>query len=359
MALNGYTNVSAQDLSLPICPLPRAGESVVWYSDSRLVTGQMTGHNVNGKPLIINQFNNPHIANSFDDIRVENPLNRKGPNWTDLPENAIICVPPSIIVSKFDHLLNQRIPPGPSYMDLAMEIWSRGFEVFVVGGTVRDIIAGEQSHDVDLVTTMPLFVALRFLRSMYRYDPSKSSNTKRGFIRLGGTPSSGDPFIDLKVFSDSLAGTDQATFGVGFERDVAHRDFAMNAVYYDPINRVLIDPTGNGIDDIVNNRLNLICDVEDAFQHAQIFVRYFKFIKRGFSPTQETTTIVCEDFATKVPVMKFSTRAKYIQAQVLSKCNSPNDHRTELEAIRVLMQEGGVGQVWDDHFKTVCEDLIS
>ena len=69
---------------------------------------------------------------------------------------------------------------------------------FLVGGTVRDVVCGKLSNDIDMVTTMPL----RFLRKIVgpMYYQREPGNDKRGYIRIGGTPNSGDPFIDLKVF---------------------------------------------------------------------------------------------------------------------------------------------------------------
>lgn len=256
-----YPKVDPDSLKLPPCPLPRPEEEVCWFVDSRFVTGIYRGHDKNGQPLIINQFGNPAFIRTFDAVRLTKPFDRRKPNWAYLPKDGVVVRPPDDVRKTFNVLLDQRIPPGPKYIDLISEIWGRGFEVYVVGGTVRDVLGNDPSKDVDIVTTMPLNHMRRFLRSMYRYDPSGKDS--RGFIRIGGTPESGDPFIDLKVFSDSLPGTTQACFGVGFERDVAHRDFACNALYYDPINAVLLDPSGHGIEDALANRLRLICDSAD------------------------------------------------------------------------------------------------
>jgi tRNA nucleotidyltransferase/poly(A) polymerase len=69
-------------------------------------------------------------------------------------------------------LLNRHIPPGPTYLELIEEVWNRGYEIFLVGGTVRDVMAGLKSQDVDMVTSIPLDRAIPLLASMYRHEPS-------------------------------------------------------------------------------------------------------------------------------------------------------------------------------------------
>jgi len=202
---------------------------------------------------------------------------------------------------------------------------------------------------------MPLSRCRRLIHSMYGYKPS--AKWSRGFIRVGGTPNSGDPFLDLKIFSDSLPGTDEAIFGVEFERDVSHRDFACNAVYFDPLNEVLIDPTGVGIRDSLTGQLSLICGTHDKHQHAQVFVRFFKFCGRGYSPTPETVSTICSKYAGAIAVMKTQTRLEYVRAQVLNKTREVGERRPMLEKIGSLMSQFGVGHIWHQHFEPFVEEL--
>jgi len=257
----------------------------------------------------------------------------------------------------FKGLLNTPIPPGPTASELIREIQSRGFEAYVVGGTVRDVLRGQPSHDIDVVTTMPLKWCRSLIKQMFRHAPE--GERTRGFIRIGGSPGSGDPFIDLKVFSDSLPGTPDATFGVGFERDLSHRDFACNAVYFDPTNSALIDPSGMGIEDAIHHKLRLVCATGDPYQHAQLFIRFFKFCSRGFEPTPETTEAVLE-FAQTIRVMTHHVRVSYVRAQLLNKCANSQDQRPELDRFGEFMTKFGAGHVWQElfapHIKDMCDE---
>src|SRR5262249_28389701 len=131
--------VDPRSLRLPECPIPRPGDRVCWYSGARLVQGQLTGHDGDGRPLIINELGNGGGRDSFDQIRLVDPFRRRGPNWMYLDPCARIVRPPADIRERFRSLLCGAIPPGPTALDLAREIWNRGFETFVVGGTVRDV----------------------------------------------------------------------------------------------------------------------------------------------------------------------------------------------------------------------------
>lgn len=131
------------------------------------MSGMVQGHNVAGEAIIQNEFGTG-TTRSFDEIRLVDPFNRRLPNWCSLPAQGKIVRPSPAVRDRLRALLGRQIPPGPSYMDLIEEIWGRGFEVFLVGGTVRDAIANEESHDIDLVTTMPLKRITQFTKSMYR-----------------------------------------------------------------------------------------------------------------------------------------------------------------------------------------------
>lgn len=357
--MNQTTNIVNQtvtpsDLILPHCPLPRPGEIVVYYSDARPITGKLRGHDCQGNAIIANQFGN-YDTKTFDAIRPHKPLERHEPNWYYLPSYSCIYRPTIEQQILLDELLSRRIPPGPKYLELFHEIWARGFEVFLVGGTVRDVVCGKSANDIDIVTTMPL----RFLRSVVTqmYNIRESGNEKRGYIRIGGTPNSGDPFIDLKVFSDSQQGTNDATFGVDFEKDALHRDFACNSLYYDPINKAIIDPFGFGLKDALNSELNLVCKTGVQRQLAQIFVRIIKFNIRGFKITEDTISQMQGIVIECIPTMTKATLKQYIITQILSKLSSNEDKIIALSSFKKFFPTHGLDEIYRTYFQAIVTDI--
>lgn len=357
----GRRHISVEALHLPSCSVPRPGAKVVWYQSSTLCSGVLIGHDTSGRPHILNSHGGAHVPDSYDEIRLANPGEVAGPCWQALPAGACILKPLPEESASFDALLNQRTPPGPRYIELVTEIWSRGFEVFVVGGTVRDVIAGNLQKDVDLVTTMPLSRLLPLLRAMYGYPRTLESGAARnGHFRLGGRPSSGDPFLDLCLFKYRQPGTTSALFGSDLARDVAHRDFACNAIYYDPVNGVLIDPSGVGTSDAKASNLTVICDptVRTPIQIAQITIRFMKFLGRGFTAPPACCARIREAFSPCIPAMSRSARFAYFEAQVLKRYPK-NQYSDRLEQLRSRLAEVGLLEMWEKIVEPFREELLA
>lgn len=354
--------VPVSSLLLPRCAIPRPGDSVVWYQGYMPFRGSLIGHKADGRPYIINEFGNLTIRPSFQFIRHEDPNQAVGPNWSYLTSPAKIFYPHEHEISDFDEILSQRTPPGPQYNELVTEIWSRGFEVFVVGGTVRDVIGKQPTKDVDLVTTMPLVLAKPLLQSMYQYHQSPKKEARalaNGHIQLGGRPGSGDPTIDLCVFKLSLPGDADATFGADFNSDVAHRDFACNAVYYDPINKVLIDPTGIGVANAEGHILTLVCDRRrrSAYNIGQLTIRFFKFLSRGYSAPQECCDQIGKELVASLSAMHASGRARYIRTQVLKKYPR-SEHAARLDEFQKQFVEFGASEAWNRLIEPHRDDIL-
>src|SRR5437868_3991095 len=89
--------VSAESLRLPPCPLPRPGDRVVWYRNGLEVIGLLLGHKADGRPYVENEspFKGTATLPSYDSLRHADPSSRVGPNWTNLPQPALIVRPTS------------------------------------------------------------------------------------------------------------------------------------------------------------------------------------------------------------------------------------------------------------------------
>lgn len=349
--------IDAKQLKIPNPPIPRPGEEVFWYAESVPFQGKMVGYNINEQPLVTTKFGSQTNVESFYHLRLNNPFNRIDPNWHRLPpEGKIIKAQPEQIAF-FNSILSQRIPPGPKYIDLVSEIYNRGFEVFLVGGTVRDIIFGDKSHDVDLVTTMPVKYAEPLINSMY--GKNYSINGKTGYVRIGGKPSSGDPFIDLKNFPIFSPGSTNAIFGSDFNVDLCHRDFACNSIYYDPINMVYVDPSGRGVDDAKSKTLFIVKDLSypSPYYHcATILVRFVKFVNRGYRYLPETLDELQKKYIPLIPTMPQSYRLQYVKTQFLSK--SPKEQHEQLIIdFKTRMLELGLEEVYNQFFIAIETEI--
>lgn len=339
---------SKRHLYLPPPATPRPGDRVTWYVDAQRATGTYVGHGIGAQPVIANSFGSFTRLPSFDCLRLSSPRNRVGPNWTQLSEGCLLS-PTDQERSRFAALLNQRIPPGPTYFELIEEIWYRGYEVYVVGGTVRDVISGDNSNDVDVVTTMPVAKFFHLLQSMFKGSVSVSA--KNGFARLGGKGIDGDPFIDLKLFCHGGTGTADALFGSDFSRDIALRDFACNAIYYDPINEVLIDPSSRGVADAKGRVLSLVCDSAARSPQAlgQIVIRYFKFLMRGFIGDPKSDRLLEQSFLPCLASLTNTDRIAYVKRQVLGKLPA-SKHIEAIAQFEAAMRRSNFTEQWEKFF---------
>lgn len=303
---------------LPASSLPKQGEQVTWFAQNAISNGELRGYDGESRPVILNQFGNPNYTNDIFSIRPTDPNNRITPNWDRIPVTGKIINPQpqlnKLILSKLSH----RIPPGPSYYELIYEMYQRGYETYLVGGTVRDFIQGAKSNDIDLVTSMPLKSSLSLIKSMF--GNNYSANLSQGYVRVGGSPNSGDPFIDIKNFWLGL-GNGSRIYGSEIIDDYKVRDFACNSVYYDPINQQLIDPSGVGYDDSINKNLTIIKDLASNTpkSNAQILIRFIKFSIRGYGCNPATLAKLKEEICPLLAVMTQGERMDYIIRQVLNK----------------------------------------
>jgi len=128
---------------LPNSTFPKPGEDVVWFSRNKKIEGKLIGYDTEEKPIIINQFGIPDSTNSFDIIRPKYPNDRIQPNWLRLPPSGKLVQADNDLSDGIMTKLTERIPPGPSYLELITEIYYRGYETeeqFVILFKVKNLM---------------------------------------------------------------------------------------------------------------------------------------------------------------------------------------------------------------------------
>ena len=351
MPSTGRKQFPKDKMKLAQTSTPRPGDIVTWYVDAQRTTGDYEGYTAEARPVVRNKFRVQATLASFDCVRLRDPEQRRGPNWQYLPDTCLVEPLPAES-KRFKELLGQVIPPGPTYQELVEEISFRGYEIYLVGGTVRDVISGDKSNDVDLVTTMPLAKFETLLASMFKKLVSvRNSN---GFARLGGRGKDGDPFIDLKLFCHGGTGTPDALFGSDFSLDLGMRDFACNAIYYDPVNQALIDPSARGIEDAGKRLLTLVTDPSARPPEArgEVAIRYFKFRMRGFIGDPESEIELKRNYIPFISSMTKSRRLAYVRRQILGKI-AREEHANAIADFEAAVRSSGYGEVWEQLFLPV------
>jgi tRNA nucleotidyltransferase (CCA-adding enzyme) len=145
-------------------------------------------------------------------------------------------------------------------LDICKELRSAGERAWVVGGCVRDTLRGDRVSDWDVATTA---------------RPEKVQKVFRKVIPTGidhGTVTvlwKGQPFEVTTLrgegaYSDGRR-PDHVVFVDEIDRDLARRDFTVNALAYDPVDGQLVDPFG-GLADMRNKVLRAVGDPSERFQ---------------------------------------------------------------------------------------------
>lgn len=139
-----------------------------------------------------------------------------------------------------------------------------GFDAFIVGGAVRDLIVGLQPKDFDVATNAtpaeirPLFRRARIIGKRFQLvhvvfgQEIIETSTFRALANGGNhTDEHG------RILRDNEFGSQ--------EEDAARRDFTLNALYYDPISEEVID-YHNGVADLKKRVVRMIGNPEQRYR---------------------------------------------------------------------------------------------
>jgi poly(A) polymerase len=184
-------------------------------------------------------------------------------------------------------------------LDVVYKLNDAGFDAYLVGGCVRDLLCQVKPKDFDVATNAtPSEVRNLFRRSRLigRRFPIAHVRYGREIIEVS-TFRQGQ-HDDIETNESGLIMRDSA-FGDMVD-DAFRRDFTVNALYYDVMSHQIIDYVG-GIEDIENKRLRLIGD--PAARLAEDPVRYLRAIrfaaKLGFRIDDDIEALV-EDTADRL-----------------------------------------------------------
>ena len=159
-----------------------------------------------------------------------------------------------------------------------------GFEAYLVGGCIRDLLLGYQPKDFDIATSATpeqahkLFKRSRLIGRRFRllhvmFSPRKFLEVAT--FRAGKVQTSNNG-----VVRDNLYGS--------LKEDAFRRDFTVNALYYDVAKSELIDYVG-GLDDLKASRIEMIGDPIERFEEDPVrMIRAVRFqAKLGSSLSED------------------------------------------------------------------------
>ncbi|MDA3788335.1 MAG: CCA tRNA nucleotidyltransferase, partial [Desulfobacula sp.] len=118
-----------------------------------------------------------------------------------------------------------------------------GFQAYIAGGVVRDILLQKKPEDFDILTN----ASIKELASLFKGQKVKTMGKTFPICTINGIEiSSGRAKFDLSDFPES---------------DLAQRDFTINSMAWDPISKKIIDPF-NGKKDLEDAMIRFTKDPE-------------------------------------------------------------------------------------------------
>lgn len=159
-------------------------------------------------------------------------------------------------------MLRSAVPPGvvpDTVLELCRRLEQAGHRAWVVGGGLRDVLMERPPKDWDLATTAtPAQIMKVFKRTV-------PTGVEHGTVTvlLGGGSYEVTTLRGEGAYTDARR-PDSVTFIDDIERDLARRDFTVNALAYDPLGDRLIDPFG-GLRDMEGRVLRTVGRASERF----------------------------------------------------------------------------------------------
>ncbi len=172
--------------------------------------------------------------------------------------------------------------------NIALQLRARGYQAFLVGGCVRDLLLGREPGDFDVATSA------RPAELLAMFPGSLAAGAKFGVVLVPGDGFS----IEVSTFRSDGAYLDgRHPVGVHFEsspqHDVERRDFTINGLLMDPATNEVIDLVG-GLHDLRAGLIRAIGNPSQRFAEDHLrMLRAVRFAARlNFRIEDETFSAI-------------------------------------------------------------------
>ncbi len=179
--------------------------------------------------------------------------------------------------------------------DFSSVFHRNGYELYIVGGAVRDFYAGFKVKDYDFATNADPETVIRLFR---RTVPTGIAHGTVSVL-FGGSAFEVTTFRSESPYSDSRH-PDQVTFIGSIEEDLKRRDFTINALAVNTVNGDLIDLHG-GLQDIQKKIIRAIGDPSLRFQEDSLrMLRAFRLSAVLGYPIEQRTIHAIQQHAAAI-----------------------------------------------------------
>lgn len=170
-----------------------------------------------------------------------------------------------------------------------------GFECYLVGGAVRNLILGRKPSDFDFTTNATPHQVMRAFRRVIPTGVQHGTVT----VLHKGSSFEVTTYRSESDYTDSRR-PDRVEFVGDIHEDLCRRDFTMNAMAFDPDRAVFLDPHG-GEEDIRGRLVRAIGDPAERFREDALrMLRAVRFATELRFEIDETTLRAVTDGADRI-----------------------------------------------------------
>lgn len=194
-----------------------------------------------------------------------------------------------------------------SAMGVITHLQSNGFEAYLVGGCVRDVLIGRKPKDWDVTTNaIPEEIIKIFEKTFY-----ENNYGTVGVETKGGDIIEVTPYREESGYSDSRR-PDMVTFSKTIQDDLKRRDFTINAIAYNPTNDTFVD-LFEGIKDIKDKTIRAVGEAKDRFTEDGLrILRAVRFAAElGFMINKDTEKALIDSHETLEKIAKERIRDEF------------------------------------------------
>lgn len=228
-------------------------------------------------------------------------------------------------------------------LDVVHTLKQAGFEAYIVGGAVRDLLLGLRPKDFDVATSATpeqvknlfrrAFIIGRRFRIVHvvygrgREHEVIEVSTFRAYLDSadaeqvsGNERTSKGELSGMKHAVDASGRVLRDNVWGPIEHDAARRDFSINAMYYDPVSQVVVD-FHHGIRDAQKKTLRMIGDAATRYREDPVrIIRAVRFAAKlnalgfKFDPKTREPLVASADLLKEVPQSRlFDEMLKLLQ----------------------------------------------
>ncbi len=180
-------------------------------------------------------------------------------------------------------------------VDVVARLKDSGFETYIVGGAVRDLLLGRDPKDYDISTS----ATPEEVKGVFGGRATKIIGKRFRLAHLH----LGRDIVEISTFrcapsilEDGVVTLpDDNEYGTA-EEDAWRRDFTVNALFHDPLSGEVVDYTEMGLSDLENGIVRVIGDPIERFEEDPVRVlRALKLVGQyGFTLDIPTETALCD-----------------------------------------------------------------